>query len=63
MSWKDIDLTHLHPEGAFYIFDLSALTRRIEFYPYDALHDAMAVDGTALFYIQKSRVDEAARCP
>ena len=30
MSWKDIDLTHLHPEGAFYIFDLSALTRRIE---------------------------------
>ncbi len=45
------------------LLENESLTRRIEFYPYDALHDAMAVDGTALFYIQKSRVDEAARCP
>ena len=36
----------------------SHLTRTIDFYPYDALHDAMAVDGVALFYIQKERVDQ-----
>ena len=36
----------------------SHLTRAIDFYPYDALHDAMAVDGVALFYIQKERVDQ-----
>ena len=35
----------------------SHLTRTIDFYPFDALHDAMAVDGMALFYIQKDRVD------
>ena len=36
----------------------SHLTRVIDFYPYDPLHDAMAVDGVALFYIQKERVDQ-----
>ena len=36
----------------------SHLTRTISFYPFDALHDAMAVDGVALFYIQKERVDQ-----
>ena len=36
----------------------SHLTRTIDFYPYDALHDAMAVDDVALFYIQKERVDQ-----
>ena len=35
----------------------SSLTRRIDFYPFDSLHDAMAVDGIALFYIQKDRLD------
>ena len=39
------------------------LTRTISFYPYDALHDAMAVDGVALFYIQKSRVDAVMDVP
>lgn len=28
--------------------------RVISFYPYDALHDAMAVDGVCVFYIEKS---------
>ncbi len=36
----------------------SHLTRTIDFYPFDALHDAMAVDGVALFYVQKERVDQ-----
>ena len=36
----------------------SHLTRTVSFYPYDALHDAIAVDGVALFYIQKERVDQ-----
>lgn len=35
----------------------SHLTRTIEFYPYDALHEAIAVDGVALYYIQKDRLD------
>jgi len=36
----------------------SHLTRTVDFYPFDALHDAMAVDGAALFYVQKERVDQ-----
>ncbi len=36
----------------------SHLTRTIDFYPFDALHDAMAVDGVALFYIQKERLHQ-----
>ena len=36
----------------------SHLTRTVDFYPFDALHDAMAVDGVALFYIQKERVNQ-----
>lgn len=39
------------------------LTRTVAFYPYDTLHDAMAVDGVALFYIQKSRVDAVMDLP
>ncbi|MBR3106023.1 MAG: DUF4340 domain-containing protein [Clostridia bacterium] len=35
----------------------SHLTRKIEFYPFDALHDAMVVDGVSLFYMQKERLD------
>ena len=41
----------------------SRLTRTVAFYPCDALHDAMAVDGVALFYIQKSRVDAVMELP
>ncbi|MBR6185074.1 MAG: DUF4340 domain-containing protein [Clostridia bacterium] len=39
------------------------LTRTVAFYPFDTLHDAMAVDGVALFYIQKSRVDAVMDLP
>ncbi|MBR3015580.1 MAG: DUF4340 domain-containing protein [Clostridia bacterium] len=35
----------------------SHLTRTIDFYPFDALHDALAVDGTALFYVRKDWLD------
>ena len=39
------------------------LTRTVAFYPYDALHDALAVDGVALYYIQKTRLDDVGRAP
>ncbi|MBR5111401.1 MAG: DUF4340 domain-containing protein [Clostridia bacterium] len=35
----------------------SHLTRTIDFYPFDALHDALAVDGEALFYVRKDWLD------
>ena len=34
------------------------LTRTIDFYRFDALHDALAVDGEALFYVRKEWLDE-----
>lgn len=34
-----------------------ALTREIAFYPYDALHSAMAVDGVCVFYVENSAVE------
>ena len=39
------------------------LTRTIEFYPWDALHDVFAVDGAALYYIQKEWLDGLADAP
>ena len=39
------------------------LTRCISFYPYDALHLAMAVDGEAIYYIEKSWVDTVLTLP
>ena len=35
------------------------LTRVIGFYPFDALHDALAIDGVALFYVSKDWLNEA----
>ena len=32
----------------------NAITREIAFYPYDALHSAMAVDGVCLFYVENA---------
>ncbi len=37
--------------------------RVIAFYPYDALHDTLAVDGQALFYVQKSWLDSVTDLP
>ena len=39
------------------------LTRLIEFYPFDALHDALAVDGAALYYVQKTWLDSVMDAP
>lgn len=39
------------------------LTRVIEFYPWDALHDAVAVDGKAVFYIRKTWLDSLPAAP
>lgn len=39
------------------------LTRVIAFYPYDALHCAVAVDGTALYYVQKTWLDKVKDVP
>ena len=39
------------------------LSRLIEFYPYDALHDALAVDGVALFYVQKDWLNRVMNAP
>ena len=39
------------------------LTRIIEFYPWDALHDAVAVDGKALFYLRKTWLDSLPEAP
>ena len=50
------------PRAAIQI-ENETLKRLIEFYPFDALHDAVAVDGVALFYIQKSRVDSVMQLP
>jgi hypothetical protein len=38
-------------------------TRQIDFYPYDALHDALAVDGMALYYVQKTWLDGVMDAP
>ena len=38
-------------------------TRQIDFYPYDALHDALAVDGAALYYVQKTWLDGVMDAP
>lgn len=40
-----------------------SVSRVIEFYPYDALHDALAVDGVALYYVQKTWLDGVADAP
>ena len=45
------------------ILENDHLTRTIEFYPFDALHDALAVDGVARFYVRKSWLDGAAPGP
>ena len=39
------------------------LTRVISLYPYDALHFAMAVDGVAVYYIEKSWLDTVLPLP
>ncbi len=40
-----------------------SLTRVIAFYPCDALHDAIAVDGKALYYIRNTWLDEVGEAP
>ena len=40
-----------------------ALTREIALYPYDALHDALTVDGTALYYVSREWLNAAERLP
>ena len=39
------------------------LTREIALYPYDALHDAVAVDGVALDYVEKTWLDRVTDTP
>ena len=39
------------------------LTRVITLWPYDALHDAIAVDGVALYYIRNTWLDEIGEAP
>lgn len=41
----------------------SALTRDIAFYAYDALHSAMAVDGTCRYYVDNSALEALADTP
>ena len=40
-----------------------SLTREIALYPFDALHYALAVDGTALYYVSRAWLDQAMRTP
>ena len=40
-----------------------AFTRQIEFYPYDGLHDALAVDGVFRFYTEKTWLDQLPPAP
>ena len=39
------------------------LTRKIAFYPYDALHAVMTVDGTGLFYLEKTALSVLENLP
>lgn len=39
------------------------LTRTVTLWPYDALHDAIAVDGVALYYIHSTWLDEVRETP
>ena len=39
------------------------LTRAISFYPYDALHYAMEIDGTAVYYMEKSWLETVLPLP
>lgn len=39
------------------------LTRTVTLWPYDALHDAIAVDGVALYYIRNTWLDEIGEAP
>ena len=39
------------------------LTRTVALWPYDALHDAIAVDGVALSYIRNTWLDEIGEAP
>ena len=45
------------------VLENQTLTRVISFYPYDALHDAMAVDGVFQFYVEKSWLDRVWETP
>ena len=40
-----------------------SLTREIAFYPYDALHSAMAVDGVCRFYVSNDALDALSAAP
>lgn len=39
------------------------LTRTVTLWPYDALHDAIAIDGVALFYIRNTWLNEISETP
>ena len=39
------------------------LTREIAFYPYDALHDAMAVDGVYRYFVSAAKVQSLLTAP
>ena len=41
----------------------NSITREIALYPYDSLHEAICVDGTALFYTAASFLKEASQTP
>jgi len=45
------------------ILENEQLTRVISFYPYDALHDALSVDGTALYYVRKTWIESVSETP
>lgn len=54
------------PEGdawADIVLENNALTREIAFYPYDALHSAMMVDGTGFYYVENSALEALAPAP
>ena len=39
------------------------LRRVIDFYPFDALHDALAVDGVAVYYLDRQGLDGVLNVP
>ena len=41
----------------------ASLTRTIELFPWDPLHDAVAVDGVALYYVEKTWLDRVLDTP
>ena len=45
------------------ILENDHLTRTVSFYPFDALHDAFSVDGTALYYVRRDWLESVSSTP